>query len=309
MRIQLQFALVAAALICSLIAEPAQAQRAHVFVASFGSDTNPCSFSLPCRTFQQAVNTVATGGEVTVIDTAGYGTIVISRSVTITNPAGVEAGVFASSGDAILINASSSAVVTLRGLTLEGNGVGANGIHLTSTAAGALTIVDTVVKDFTNDGILVANGGGIHTIMNIDIFGTKVLNNGADGIAVAPTSEAAAAEFVIAHSSADQNHIGVHVDASAGNAYGTITDTIAQLNSNDGFQFSGVTYWRVVMRNCLATINGGYDIDNANPATVGLLLFDGNTANGMNNAGTTYSDGTNNLLSVAGNALQAAPRQ
>jgi len=53
-------------LACSLLTAPAHA-RARVFVASYGNDANPCTFGSPCKTFQQAVNVVDTGGEVTAI--------------------------------------------------------------------------------------------------------------------------------------------------------------------------------------------------------------------------------------------------
>src|SRR5580704_14130793 len=70
------------------------AARDRVFVASYGSDSNPCTFGSPCKTFQQAVNVVADSGEVTAIDSAGFGPLSISnKSVTITSPAGIEAGI------------------------------------------------------------------------------------------------------------------------------------------------------------------------------------------------------------------------
>src|SRR5580658_7732505 len=112
MRIALPFALLGTAIACSLLATPAQAQRARVFVASYGSDSNPCTFGSPCRTFQQAHNTVADGGEITAIDSAGFDPVTITKSVTITSPAGVEAGIAAASaGNAITINAGSNAVI------------------------------------------------------------------------------------------------------------------------------------------------------------------------------------------------------
>src|SRR5580658_4239465 len=87
--------LLVSVLVCLLPAAPAHAQRDRVFVASYGSDSNPCTFGSPCKTFQNAVNVVAVGGEVTAIDSAGFGPINITKSVTITSPAGVEAGIAA----------------------------------------------------------------------------------------------------------------------------------------------------------------------------------------------------------------------
>jgi len=60
----------ATALACSLVPAPAQA-RARVFVASYGNDSNPCTFGSPCKTFQHAHDVVDAGGEVTAIDHQG----------------------------------------------------------------------------------------------------------------------------------------------------------------------------------------------------------------------------------------------
>jgi hypothetical protein len=73
------------AVACLLPAAPAFAQRDRVFVASYGDDSNPCTFGSPCKTFQNAVNVVGTGGEVTAIDSAGFGPVSITKSVTITS--------------------------------------------------------------------------------------------------------------------------------------------------------------------------------------------------------------------------------
>src|SRR6516162_8350922 len=116
MRTQLSIAVLATALTCSLATAPAHA-RARVFVASYGNDANPCTFGSPCKTFQVAVNVVDAGGEVTAIDSAGFGPITIKKAVIITSPDGVEAGIVASaSADAIDINAGPNDTVVLRGL-------------------------------------------------------------------------------------------------------------------------------------------------------------------------------------------------
>ena len=66
-----------------LAAPPAEAQPTRVFVAAQGLDTNPCTFAQPCRTFQKAHDTVAAGGEIDVLDPAGYGTVLISKAISI----------------------------------------------------------------------------------------------------------------------------------------------------------------------------------------------------------------------------------
>src|SRR5580692_7681465 len=139
--------LLVAVLVCLLPAAPALAQRDRVFVASYGSDSNPCTFGSPCKTFQNAVDVVAAGGEVTAIDSAGFGPLTITKAVTITSPDGVEAGIVPNPGsDAVYINTSGD--VALRGLTIEGNDSGTDGIGLNN--AGSLAIVNCSIRHFTH---------------------------------------------------------------------------------------------------------------------------------------------------------------
>jgi hypothetical protein len=97
MRIAMPLTALTTALVCSLASVPAYA-RARVFVASYGSDSNPCTFGSPCKTFQHAHDVVDAGGEVTAIDSAGFGPISVTKTVTITSPDGVEAGIVPAAG-------------------------------------------------------------------------------------------------------------------------------------------------------------------------------------------------------------------
>jgi hypothetical protein len=54
--------------------------QTRVFVAAQASDSNPCTFVSPCRTFQHAHDVVAAGGEIDVLDPAGYGTVTIAKA-------------------------------------------------------------------------------------------------------------------------------------------------------------------------------------------------------------------------------------
>lgn len=103
------------------------AQRS--FVSTAGLDNPNCSIASPCRTFGAALSAVATGGEIIVLDSGGYGAVTIGKPVTIESPAGVYAGIGVASGDGITIAAGASDRVVLRGLTINGQG-GANGIHV-----------------------------------------------------------------------------------------------------------------------------------------------------------------------------------
>jgi hypothetical protein len=232
MRIVVSMTVLATALACSLASVPAHA-RARVFVASYGNDSNPCTFLSPCKTFQQAVNVVDAGGEVTAIDSAGFGPVTITnKSVTISSPAGVEAGIVPTAGGAAIdITAASPQTITLRGLTLTGGGIAAKGIYLSSTAGGALNVIDCVVKDFTDSGIAIQPSSGTTTVA---ISNTYSLNNGADGIRIAPTNTADV-RASIAQSTANNNANGINIDTSASvNTYtlATIDGSHIDFNGN-----------------------------------------------------------------------------
>jgi Right handed beta helix region len=107
------------ALLTPAIALAATAQR--TFVASSGSDVHPCTLSQPCRSFGAAIAKTSSDGEVIVIDSAGYGPVTITQSVSITAPAGIYAGVTVTSGVGIIVNGA-GIEVALRGLSINGQG-------------------------------------------------------------------------------------------------------------------------------------------------------------------------------------------
>src|SRR5512141_2377174 len=80
-------------LLGALFASPAFGLAQRTFVASYGNDANPCSRALPCRSFGAAILQVIVGGEVIALDSAAYGPVVITQSVSIIGPAGVYVGI------------------------------------------------------------------------------------------------------------------------------------------------------------------------------------------------------------------------
>ena len=116
------------------------AQR--TFVASTGSDVDPCSIAAPCRGFARAITQTSAGGEVVVLDSAGYGSVTVTKSVSIIAPAGIYAGISVLSGDGVTVNAPGATVV-LHGLSINGQG-GDRGVSL--LAAARLRVENCVVS-------------------------------------------------------------------------------------------------------------------------------------------------------------------
>jgi hypothetical protein len=116
----------------------------RTFVASYGNDGDPCSLTQPCRQLNAAIAAAASGGEVVVLDSAGYGAATITKPITIVAMAGVYAGVSVFSGTGITVNPVLGKV-TLRGLYINGLG-GTTGIDFQS--GDALYLDNVVVSNF-----------------------------------------------------------------------------------------------------------------------------------------------------------------
>ena len=90
-------------------------------------------------TFAGAMAKTNAGGEINVVDAGGYGTVTITKAITIANDGVGTAGVLASVSNGITISAGISDVVVLRGLDIEGLGTGLSGIKVQS--AGVVHVV------------------------------------------------------------------------------------------------------------------------------------------------------------------------
>ena|SRR5664280_435243 len=136
------------ALAVALLGASAQAQNTRSFVSPTGFDTNPCTLAAPCRTFQAAFNATNPEVEIAVLGTAGYGALHITHAISIVNPGAIEAGIAVPSGRfGIVIDAPASDAVNLRGLTIDGEGTGLNGITFDTGAS--LTIENCVIRQVT----------------------------------------------------------------------------------------------------------------------------------------------------------------
>jgi len=207
------------------------AARDRVFVASYGSDSNPCTFGSPCKTFQQAVNTVAQGGEVTAIDSAGFGPITISHAITITSPNGVEAGIATPSGGiAIAITAAgASDIINLNGLTLDGVGGANTGIQFNS--GGSLNVKDSIIRNFTNNGINFTPS--VSTQSQLSVSSTLVADNGLNGIEVLPSGSGTVTAVFnrIEVKNNGQSGILLNGNNSTGTINATVSESVATGNS------------------------------------------------------------------------------
>src|SRR3954452_930423 len=91
-----------------MVASIANAQATRTWVSGVGDDANPCSRTAPCKTFAGAISKTAAGGIINCLDPGGFGTVTITKSMTI-DCTGINAGLLASGGiPGITINAAAS---------------------------------------------------------------------------------------------------------------------------------------------------------------------------------------------------------
>jgi hypothetical protein len=107
-KITASLSIAGALLACSLSAAPAQAGPNRTWVSGKGTDSGACALAAPCRTFAFALTQTAGGGEIYVLDPAGYGTVTITKAISIVNDGVGVTAIGTSSGNGITINAGAS---------------------------------------------------------------------------------------------------------------------------------------------------------------------------------------------------------
>jgi len=185
----------------------AHAQLYRTYLASDGSDANPCTLTQPCRLLPAALNAVRDGGEVWMLDSANYNSakVVIAKSVTIMAVPGATGSIVTSGGPAIEIPARPPSVpeylpvassVTLRNLAIRPvNTNGTTGISMTSAGltldncsiAGVLTAIWAQESAVYIKGSSITRGhvaypvleiGGYELILaNTDVLGDVYLSS------------------------------------------------------------------------------------------------------------------------------------
>jgi hypothetical protein len=285
--------LAAVTLIATLASSGAYALSNRTFVSGNGTDSNPCSLPAPCRSFAGAITQTSPGGEIAVLDTAGYGAVTITKAISIVNEEGVEAGISVTSGNGITINASASDVVNLRGLTIVGAG-GTNGIVFSSGAA--LNIQNCVIRGFSNFGLTLDPTSSA----DINVSNTVVAGNAAVGIILQPfgaalTVTASFAQVQAIHNGTDG--FAVFGNQMTGSLRAIAADSLASGNGNFGFISSStvgqaVSTFTLTNSKSANNLNGVGSFNNSAMFLNGSTVS-GNSTNGFSASGVINSYGNN----------------
>jgi hypothetical protein len=226
-------------LVTSFAASAATPTNQISWVASSGNDANACTRVSPCRTFQGGHDKTVAGGTVAAVDAADYGSLTISKAITIDGN-GVGAEITTISGAGIAIGTTTGQVV-IKDLTI--NASGAPGITTTvnthlenvvvtgsptygvwTTFNGSLIAKNLTVAGATSAGILVQ--GASASIRDSVARGTTgagilVQGDGTHGGLV-----------LIERSELSFNQTGLSVDNTAGGtAMARISDSVITGNT------------------------------------------------------------------------------
>jgi Right handed beta helix region len=182
----------------------------------------------PCRTFAFALTQTAAGGEIDVLDPGGYGTVTITKAVSIVNDGvGVAAIGAPSSLIGVTIKAGANDSVHLRGLTIDGLGSGQFGILFITGRN--LAIENCVIRNFAIHGIEIAPS----TSSSFSVLNTIASNNKSHGIDIGPT---ATVKGVLNKVTTNNNNVAIWVDGrgTTGALNVTIVDSEASDNAAAG---------------------------------------------------------------------------
>jgi hypothetical protein len=253
--------LVVATVIAAVSTRPALAVGSQIrtFVASTGSDANPCSRVAPCRTFGAALAHTASGGEIVALDSGGYGAVTINQAVTIVAAPGIQASISPSSGAAITVDAGPGDGVVLRTLSLNAPG---GQYCIAYYSAAALHVENLVINGFTSYGIFM----NLTSASELYVADTIVRNPGNGGSTL--SSGSGIADVSIVRARLENNYLGINV---ASNVRASDKDTVASGNLYGFAATSGSSPVELNLEGCVAsgnTVYGIYAYSSSSTATI-----------------------------------------
>jgi hypothetical protein len=276
-----------------LLSSAANAQATRTWVSGVGDDVNPCSRTAPCKTFAGAISKTAANGEINAIDPGGYGTVTITKSITIDGQ-GTMASILAAGTNGVIVNDSATAtpntiIVILRNLSIHGAGTGFDGVRF--LAGKRLTVENCDIFGFRGNG---TNSDGIEVntatagvTYNLVVRNTTIRDNTGDGIRM---TTAGTLNSSVDNCSISGSNNGVNVLGGTANVSNSVLDS----NTGSGLTASGGAILNAVDNR--VTSNGtGINCTSPSSARISKNSVTRNTT-GIAGTGTYQSFGNNEVI-------------
>ena len=286
------------ALLFLLPAVVAQGQ-VRTFVSSAGSDANDCSRPSPCRNFQRAHDVVAAGGEVVALDSAGYGAVNITKSVTITGE-GVYAAATSPSGGGNVVTVNGAGItVVLRNIHVQSHPASVSGSGIFARNFAVLHVEGCTVRASSTGFQFLPNSADGTPARKLFIKDSIFRNNGGSGVLLSNAADTGSLSATIERTRIENNAFG---GAEFRLAKVTLRDCFASGNAFTGILAQAGA--EVNVESCVAAYNGNH----------GMAAFDGgiirvshstatnNTQFGFRNDGASTFESRENST-VRGNGL------
>jgi len=304
----------AATLIFSVcFAAPASAQATRTWISGVGDDVNPCSRTAPCKTWAGAISKTASGGEIDCLDPGGFGSVTITKSITLDCGEGVggsPGGILNSGVPGVIINDPNGATaptikVHLRNLTINGAGTTVGTYAVRFLSGKMLTMQNVNISNQGTGGVPAVSFEPSAASVGAMLFMTDVNINTAigPGLDIKPASNVAVTASLNRVTIADTQN-GVLAEDGA-----TATISNSNISGNVGRGVSAVSNSGTVAAvvNILHTTiasNGNFGVAAGTGTTVRLSdasIFN-NVAGGIKPQGTVLSFKNNSLGPDAGNS-------
>jgi hypothetical protein len=295
-------AAVAAVLAASTAAAPANAQAARTWVSGDGDDVNPCSRSAPCRTLAGALAKTAAGGEVDCRDATTIGGATITKSITV-DCEGFIGGALVYG----LVIKGSGAIVTLRGLDINGALVSSGQSGISFVDGAVLNVENCTIRNFISGaatGILFSPSAAAQFFVSDTVIsgnGGAVDSNGSAGIQIAP-SGSGNVNGHLQGVSAVANTVGLRVQGSAstGSINVTVRDSVFSGSAANGIEVdAGTAVAQVLLEHVASTNNAQTGVAADSASAVVRMANSQVTGNGL---GTNPTNGAA-LLSYGNNQI------
>jgi hypothetical protein len=242
-------ALASSVVLCAF-ATQLSAQATRTWVSGVGDDANPCSRTAPCKTFAGAISKTLAGGEIDALDPGGFGTLTITKAITIDGGSGIVASVLATGTNGFVISAGSSDSIVLRNLQINGavtpagtdtrgikflsgaklvvencdiSNFGKRGISVESSTQGAqVAVINSTVHGNLTNGIVV-NPPGVTNTVTLDHV--RLVNNASYGMGVLAGGVVHIHDSIVSENStggllADNSNVDVTGTSITNNGYG-----------------------------------------------------------------------------------------